>query len=85
MDVEELGVVLSGYLKDNYPHSLKTRYKLPELCDDNYKLLQMIGRKRGCVISGGEIDTRKAAILLLDEFRGGKLGRITLEKPSESR
>jgi len=85
MDVEELGVVLCGYLRDNYPQSLESRYKLSELSDDNYELLQMIGRKRGCVISGGEIDTRKAAILLLDEFRGGKLGRITLEKPSESR
>ena len=85
MDVEELGVVLCGFLRENYPDSIKIRYKLTELDEDNYELLMSIGRKRGCIISGGEIDTRKASILLLDEFRGGKLGNITLEKPSESR
>ena len=82
IDVEELGVKLCGFLTANYPDSLMTRYKLDTLSDDNYQLLQDIGRKRGCVISGGEIDTRKAAILLLDEFRGGKLGNITLEVPT---
>ena len=41
----------------------------------------MIGRKRGMLISGGEIDTERASIMLLDEYRGGKLGRLTLEKP----
>lgn len=85
MDVEELGVVLCGFLRENYPDAIKLRYKLSELNSDNYELLQSIGKKRGCVISGGEIDTRKASILLLDELRGGKLGRITLEKPNESR
>lgn len=85
MDVEELGVVLCGFLRENYPDSLNNRYKLNELNEDNYELLQQIGKKRGCIISGGEIDTRKASILLLDEFRAGKLGRITLEMPSESR
>lgn len=83
IDVEELGVRLCAVLKKYYPDSLKTRYKLNDLNDDDYELLHDIGRKRGCVISGGEIDTRKAAILLLDEFRGGKLGRITLELPNE--
>lgn len=83
IDVEELGVRLCAALKKHYPDALKTRYKLTDLCDDDYELLHDIGRKRGCVISGGEIDTRKAAILLLDEFRGGKLGRITLELPNE--
>lgn len=85
IDVEELGVALCGYLKKNYPNSLLNRYKLSELDEDDYELLQSIGKKRGCVISGGEIDTRKAAILLLDEFRGGKLGAITLETPTEGR
>lgn len=83
LDVEELGVVLCGFLRDNYPDSLRTRYKLVDLSLDNYELLQSIGKKRGCIISGGEIDTRKAAILLLDEFRGGKLGAITLELPQK--
>ena len=83
IDVEELGVKLCSLLSEHYPASLKERYKLTHLNEDPYELLQDIGRKRGCVISGGEIDTRKAAILLLDEFRGGKLGRITLELPKE--
>ena len=83
IDVEELGVKLCSLLSERYPASLKERYKLTHLSEDSYELLQDIGRKRGCVVSGGEIDTRKAAILLLDEFRGGKLGRITLELPEE--
>ena len=83
MDVEELGVKLCALLRKHYPDSLMSRYKLTTLQEDGFELLQDIGRKRGCVISGGEIDTRKAAILLLDEFRGGKLGRITLELPNE--
>ena len=81
IDVEELGVKLCEFLKINYPQALSDRFKLNEFPDDNYDLLQLIGRKRGCVISGGEIDTRKASILLLDDFRGGKLGKITLEMP----
>lgn len=81
IDVEELGVKLCLFLQQNYPNALSERYKLAEVSDDGYELLQLIGKKRGCVISGGEIDTRKASILLLDEFRGGKLGKITLETP----
>ncbi|MBQ2966925.1 MAG: ribosome biogenesis GTPase YlqF [Clostridia bacterium] len=85
IDVEELGVKLCGLLRNFYPDSLRVRYKLEDLSEDDYELLHQIGRKRGCVVSGGEIDTRKAAILLLDEFRGGKLGRITLELPATQR
>ena len=81
IDIEGLGVRLCLFLQQNYPCALSDRYKLTETSDDGYELLQLIGKKRGCVISGGEIDTRKASILLLDEFRGGKLGKITLETP----
>lgn len=81
IDVEELAVKLCLFLQKNYPNALLERYKLTEASDDGYELLQLIGKKRGCVISGGEIDTRKASILLLDEFRSGKLGKITLETP----
>ena len=48
-----------------------------------YRLLQAAGRKRGFLISGGEIDTERMAKILLDEFRGSKLGRFTLELPEE--
>ena len=48
---------------------------------DGFDLLELVGRKRGMLQSGGVVNTERAAIMLLDEFRGGKLGRITLEKP----
>ena len=48
-----------------------------------YELLEYLGKKRGFVVSGGEVDTERAAGILLDEFRGAKLGSITLEKPSD--
>ncbi|HIY27291.1 MAG TPA: ribosome biogenesis GTPase YlqF, partial [Candidatus Acutalibacter pullistercoris] len=59
-----------------------TRYKVeasPET--PGYELLEAIGRKRGMLISGGEVNTERAAITVLDEYRGGKLGRMTLERP----
>ena len=70
------------FLAENYPDSLKERYKVeaqPE--DTGLVLLEKVGRKRGMMISGGEIDTERAAITVLDEFRSGKLGKITLEMP----
>lgn len=86
VDIELLAMRLLGYLREEYPASLEERYKItPENCEglDDYDLLQLVGRKRGMLISGGEINTERAAITVLDEFRGGKLGRITLELPPE--
>ena len=48
---------------------------------EDYEILEMIGRKRGMLISGGEIDYERASVMLLDEYRGGKLGRISLDFP----
>ena len=82
VDVEELSCYLLSYLKDSYPQSLTDRYKMTDFADmEGYELLELLGRKRGFVISGGEIDTFRAANILLDEFRGCKLGKITLERP----
>ena len=83
LDVEELACGLLGVLERDYYPLLAARYKLPEESptQDSFELLQLIGRKRGMLISGGEVNTERAAIMLLDEFRGGKLGRITLEQP----
>ncbi len=90
LDVETLGCHLMCYLAENYPESLKTGYKLPALpereAEENdiaygYRLLETAGRKRGFLISGGDVDTERMAKILLDEFRGGKLGRFTLEMP----
>lgn len=73
---------LLSYLAEQYPNSLADRYKIQaESEDTGLELLEKVGRKRGMVISGGEINTERAAITVLDEFRSGKLGRITLELP----
>lgn len=82
LDMEEMACELLGILRDGYPQMLIERYKLTETpSEDNWELLQQIGRRRGMLLSGGEIDTGRAAITVLDEYRGGKLGRITLEQP----
>lgn len=80
LDMEEMACELLGILRQDYPQLLLDRYKLTEpINEDNYELLKDIGRKRGMLVSGGEIDTERASIMLLDEYRGGKLGRITLD------
>ncbi|MBE6806393.1 MAG: ribosome biogenesis GTPase YlqF [Ruminococcaceae bacterium] len=80
LDMEEMACELLGILRREYPQVLLERYKLEEpLNEDNYELLHDIGRKRGMLVSGGQIDTGRASIMLMDEYRGGKLGRITLD------
>lgn len=82
LDIETLAMKLLSYLAESYPQSLTERYKIePDGGDDGLALLEKVGRKRGMVVSGGEINTERAAITVLDEFRSGKLGRITLELP----
>ncbi len=82
LDSEELACGLLDVLHCQYESALRERYKLTgDLPEDTYELLELIGRKRGMLVSGGEVNTERAAIMLLDEFRGGKLGRITLERP----
>ena len=81
LDIEGLACRLLELLMQRYPHAVSTRYKL-ELPDEplsGHELLEMVGRKRGMLVSGGEIDTERAAAAVLDEFRGGKLGPITFE------
>lgn len=84
LDIELLAVRLLYFIKELKPADFITRFKL-ENADieniDSYELLKMIGKKRGMLVSGGEIDTERAAIMLLDEFRSAKLGRITVEMP----
>ena len=82
LDSEELACGLLEILREQYEPMLRERYKLTgELPENAYELLEHIGRKRGMLISGGEVNLERASIMLLDEFRGGKLGRITLERP----
>ena len=90
LDVETLGCHLMAYLGEHYPDALKAAYKLSALpereAEENdiaygYRLLEAAGKKRGFLISGGEVDTERMAKILLDEFRSAKLGRFTLELP----
>lgn len=85
LDTELLAVRLLDFLKELKPEEFITRFKL-ENTDlentDSYELLRLIGKKRGMLISGGEIDTERASVMLLDEFRAAKLGRITVEMPN---
>ncbi len=85
LDIELLAMRLLSWLRERYPELL-SRYKLtPEDVQglEPYELLELVGRKRGMLISGGEVNTERAAVTVLDEYRGGKLGRLTLEAPPE--
>ncbi len=84
MDTETLACHLMEYLGQRYPQALAERYKIEtEEQDSGYDLLVKAGKKRGFVLRGGEIDTERMAKILLDEFRGGRLGRFTLELPQD--
>ena len=94
MDTEYLACRLLEMLIESYPEALAERYRislddLPENDDETagcvlgFELLERIGAKRGFKIKGGDIDTERTAIMVLDEFRGGKIGRFSLEKPSD--
>ncbi len=83
LDKEEIAIQLCDKLRSLYPQLLCERYKITEDISDlmPYELFELIGRKRGFLISGGEIDYARCATMLLDEFRDGTIGRITLEHP----
>ncbi|MEE1219385.1 MAG: ribosome biogenesis GTPase YlqF [Ruminococcus sp.] len=84
LDTELLAVRLLDFLKELKPKDFITRFKLEETNleeIESYELLSLIGKKRGMLVSGGEVNTERAAIMLLDEFRSAKLGRITVEMP----
>ncbi len=84
LDIESLAMVMCNRMKSLYPEMLAARYKLGDaaaLADiPDYELLCLIGKKRGFLISGGEINTERTADMLIDELRASKLGRITLDR-----
>ena len=84
IDLEELACRLMELLHKFYPNTLLERYKVeaPE-GTPGWELMEMAGRKRGYLVSGGEVNTERMSKVLLDEFRGGKLGKFTLEMPEE--
>ncbi len=80
-EYDDIAFFAADYLITAYPDALIQRFKLNELPGNELELIEAIGRKRGCLRSGGRIDLNKASKILLAELRGGKLGRITLESP----
>lgn len=96
MDMEYLACRFLELLNRDYPELITERYgvatdDIPENDDDTigcvqgFEILERIGKKRGFLVSGGEINTERAAITVMDEFRSGKIGRLSLEKPNENR
>ena len=85
IDIEELACRLMELLHKFYPQTLLERYKVeaPE-GTPGWELVELAGRKRGYLVSGGEVNTERMSKVLLDEFRSGKLGRFTLEMPEEN-
>lgn len=82
LDIEELAVKLLEILRDDYSALISERYKINDFSAlSGYELLELIGKKRGMLISGGEVNTLRAATMLFDELRGGKLGKISFERP----
>ncbi len=86
LDTEQIATILCARLKKVAPELFMARYKISQSeldgCETDYEILELVGRKRGFLISGGEIDTERASNMLLDEFRGAKIGRISLEAPN---
>lgn len=83
LDVESLACALIQMLWKRYPDAVKARYKI-EMPEDaeGWELLEACGRKRGFLVSGGEINTERMAKVLMEEYRSGKLGNFTFEDPS---
>ena len=81
MDIPTLGMELIGYLADNYPDLLRERYKMEEILDTPLENMEAMAVKRGCILPGKRIDYERTGHMVLDEFRSGTIGRITLERP----
>ncbi len=81
LDSQEIAVRLLRVMQKNYPDRLSERYKITDFeeIEEPYELLEMIAAKRGMLLRKGEYDTERAAVMLLDEYRAGKLGKITLD------
>ncbi len=84
VDCETLAVRLLEIMQTEYADRLSERYKISDFADlQPWELLELIGRKRGMMIKGGEVDYTRVSVMLLDEYRGGKLGKITLDRVGE--
>lgn len=86
-DVETMAARLVKVLAEEYEDKLTGRFRLSNIPDIKsampWELLEEIGRERGMLIRGGEVNTERASVMLLDEYRGGKMGKISFERPSQ--
>lgn len=82
-DSETMALRLLDVLKKDYKQLILDRYKIPDFDDDikNYEVMELIAKKRGMLIKGGEIDYERVSVMLLDEYRAGKMGKISFERP----
>jgi ribosome biogenesis GTPase A len=85
LNLQDVAVYALRFLATHYPDALKERYGLTEIPEDIVKLFDAIGKKRGCIVSGGMIDYDKTAELVLREIRSEKLGRLSFEHPEDYR
>ena len=83
MDIPTLGMELIGYLAETYPDMLMSRYKIEEIFETPLENMEAIALKRGCILPGKRIDYERTGRMVLDEFRAGTIGRITLEMPEK--
>ncbi|WBW94814.1 ribosome biogenesis GTPase YlqF [Oceanirhabdus sp. W0125-5] len=81
LNIEDLAYKLLERLVVDYPENLQERYKLDYVSDDPLETMEEIARKRGCLLKKGEINYDRVSVIILDEFRGGKIGKISIEKP----
>jgi len=83
IDYTCVGLFAAEFMMQRYPELLRIHYKLPELPDTPDSILEAIGRRLGCLITGGEVDMHRAAEAFLRELRAGKIGRVSFEEPGE--
>ena len=83
LNKDELACELISLLEKDYPQVVKDRFGIENVEEDRVKVLEEIARSRACLMKGGELDLARASALLLDDFRAGKLGRISLEKAED--
>lgn len=83
LNTTEMAMELITFLKAQYPDLLKERYAVENLELESLAILEEIGEKRGCLMKGSQVDVNKAALIVLEDFRSTKLGRISLEMPEK--
>ncbi|WCN39072.1 ribosome biogenesis GTPase YlqF [Aneurinibacillus uraniidurans] len=83
IDFQEVALFVVAYLQMHYPGALASRYQLTDIPENKIEVLDAIGRRRGCVVSGGHIDYDKVSELILRELRSGKIGTVSLERPQD--